>query len=293
MWTTSAGAAIEAIKEAENTRLLVQDVAENVLLAYEITIPIKDIEPVVLALGGKLKIVQVIDGVRKTYNDGFDIEYVRSVRTSEAEINWLIAVMIGDLFIHMGYNICPSIWNRYEDEEFFAPSDVAQIRQSQAFARAFLMPENEFRNIAVQNKYNVRYIATYFTVPEFAVRERLREIDTKAVDINDTHIIASESTSTVAGNAILFTAKKFVDSLTTSDSDDSAEELHWVVENLLSNNPDKSLLKNIRSGVQSHTYMVHTNRKSAFRCIRLNLQRLYDMDEASADKLLSLITENC
>lgn len=293
MWTTSARAAIEAIKEAENTRLLVQDVAENVLLAYEITIPIKDIEPVVLALGGKLKIAQVIDGVRKTYNDGFDIEYVRSVRTSEAEINWLVSVMIGDLFIHMGYNICPSIWNRYEDGEFFAPSDVAQIRQSQAFARAFLMPENEFRNIAVQNKYNVRYIATYFTVPEFAVRERLREIDTKAADINDTHISGPKSMSTVAGNAILFTAKRFVDSLTTSDSGDSTEELHWVVENLQSSNPDKSLLKNIRSGVQSHTYMVHTNRKSVYRRIKLNLQRLYDMDEASADKLLSLITENC
>lgn len=289
MWTTSAGAAIEAIKEAENTRLLVQDVAENVLLAYEITIPIKDIEPVVLALGGKLKIVQVIDGVRKTYNDGFDIEYVRSVRTSEAEINWLVAVMIGDLFIHMGYNICPSIWNRYEDWEFFAPSDVAQIRQSQAFARAFLMPENEFRNIAVQNKYNVRYIATYFTVPEFAVRERLREIDTKSVD----DYTVSEITNTINRSAVEFVAKRFLYNLITSASGDSTEELHWVVENLLSSNPDKSLLKNIRSGVQSHTYMVHTNRKSVYRRIKLNLQRLYDMDEASADKLLSLITESC
>lgn len=293
MWTTSAGAAIEAIIEAENTRLLVQDVAENVLSAYEITIPIKDIESVVLALGGKLKRVQDTDGVRKTYNDGFDIECARWNGKSEEQIHWDVAVMIGDLFIHMGYNICHSIWRTYKDDEFFIPNDVVKIRQSQAFARAFLMPENEFRNIAVQNKYNVRYIATYFTVPEFAVRERLREIDTKAVDINDTHIIASESTSIVARNAILFTAKKFVDSLTTSDSDDSAEELHWVVENLLNGTPDVLLLKEIRSKVQSHKCMVHTNRKSVYRRIKLNFQRLYDMDEVSADKLLSLITENC
>lgn len=293
MWTTSAGAAIETIKEAENTRLLVQDVAENVLSAYEITIPIKDIESVVLALGGKLKRVQDTDGVRKTDNDGFDIECAKWNGKSEEQIHWAVAVMIGDLFIHMGYNICPSIWRTYKDDEFFVSNDVVKIRQSQAFARAFLMPENEFRNIAVQNKYNVRYIATYFTVPAFAVRERLREIDTKAVDINDTHISGPKYMRTVAGNAILFTAKRFVDSLTTSDSDDSAEELHWVVENLLNGTPDMLLLKEIRSKVQSHTYMVHTNRKSVYRRIKLNLQRLYDMDEASADKLLSLITENC
>lgn len=158
-------------------RELINHLSETVIDAYDIEIPIVDIRPFIIQLGGKVtedsNLSNYADGfIRK---DGNSFEISISPYQSEGRRNFTLAHELGHLFLHMGYQI-PELWNEQPDTCFYRNGSSMEEYQANEFAAALLMPRKEyckvFEDNTIDETVNLTKVAQYFNVSVDAASTR-------------------------------------------------------------------------------------------------------------------------
>lgn len=161
-------------------RKQINEVAETVLRSLNLAPPV-DVREAVKLLGGEIKFLsQDSGGVAKIekHDKGFIIwiENPSSVRN-----RFSIAHELGHLFLHMGYLGTDDRWKNmstYQDAVRYRYGYSEEEYEANEFAGAFLMPEEDFRDIIEKNRIRNRVkldpIAQHFDVSIEAVKIRGR-----------------------------------------------------------------------------------------------------------------------
>lgn len=159
------------------TRTMINSLAQDILDSFCIKTPIKNIDAIVVLLGGS---VQVED----SFTDGEVVKEGNSFRISvspfqdEKRRRFTIAHELGHLFLHMGYLVSEELWERQGDIAYHRMGNSNSEKEYQAneFAAAFLMPKKEY--LEKMNEYsrgnvvNTSQIAEYFNVSVDAASNR-------------------------------------------------------------------------------------------------------------------------
>ena len=144
-----------------STRIFIDNLAEAVIDAYGITIPIDNIEAVVKKIGGE--IVEKAD---------LDDLYDGTIRKA-----FTVAHELGHLFLHMGFGVDPDLWSQQNDTIYRRFGTSEQEYQANEFAAALLMPQKEYLSELLRNKTDdgkvcISEIADYFHVSNAAAGNR-------------------------------------------------------------------------------------------------------------------------
>ena len=151
-------------------RKKINDLANDVLLAYNISTPITDIDAVVKKMGGAIHENEALglfsDGRVKKEKDVFSISV--PVNQNNARRNFTIAHELGHLFLHMGYKIDDELWEQSDDKVFNRGGSSEIELQANEFAAAFLMPKAEYKKVMDDNTSGnivfIGQVAGYFHV---------------------------------------------------------------------------------------------------------------------------------
>ena len=129
-------------------RCLIDDLTQDIIREYDISIPIFDIDEIVKRMGGVVKesdlLSEYSDGCIKKVGDGFEI--VVSQLQPENRRNFTIAHELGHLFLHMGYKIDADRWNS-QQSTYYRKGGSVQEHEANEFAAALLMPRKEYKKI--------------------------------------------------------------------------------------------------------------------------------------------------
>lgn len=131
------------------TRTYINQVADVIRYAFDVTVPIENIEKLVRTLGGtvvvKTGLDQLYDGtIRKVDENSFEIAI--SPSQGDERKNFTIAHELGHLFLHMGYLISKETWDKQSvNQQFTRFGANEQEYQANEFAAALLMPQKEFK----------------------------------------------------------------------------------------------------------------------------------------------------
>ena len=97
-----------------STRRMINSLAEDVLSAYNISVPIGNIDEIVEKLGGTIqKEAFFSDGAVEKEGNGFKI--IVSPFQDEKRERFTIAHELGHLFLHMGYRTNNELWEKQEN----------------------------------------------------------------------------------------------------------------------------------------------------------------------------------
>lgn len=158
---------------------LINALAKEVIRVYDIQIPISDIDKVVKSMGGVIVPDFSIDGfsdgkIRKTGADTFEIR-VSPYQTNERR-NFTIAHELGHLFLHMGFQANEEKWRQQDRVAYYRNGNSELEYQSNEFAAALLMPQEEYKRIMDENMegdmVDTSEIAKYFHVSVDAAANR-------------------------------------------------------------------------------------------------------------------------
>ena len=139
-------------------REFINRLAEQVISAYKIEIPIKDIKSVVKKMGGQItykdNFYDLVDGsIKKTGKMSFEIAL--SILQSEERRNFTIAHELGHLFLHMGFRTNKELWEK-QDKIVYQRKERKEYQEYQAneFAAALLMPREKYKEVFDKNTKN-------------------------------------------------------------------------------------------------------------------------------------------
>ena len=149
----------------------INELAQDVIKAYEITIPIDNITSVVEKIGGKVvssnSLDVFCDGSIKKENDSFSI-IIPEYTSNKERYHFTVAHELGHLFLHMGYQIDKDLWNSSDGAIFNRYGNSEEEFEANEFAAAFLMPKDEYIKVAEKNlngdSVDIRKVADYFKV---------------------------------------------------------------------------------------------------------------------------------
>lgn len=167
---------------SQNVKLMINELANDVIRMFQIEVPIKDIDHAVELLGGRVEenreeYCQYGDTLLK-HRDSFLIRISPYYQTERR--NLVVAYELGHLFLHMGYKTNASLWAKQKEGKFVESMEAEQFRRANFFAYAFLMPEREYREILEKNtdgdKIDTKSVAEYFGVPRAAASQRGRQL---------------------------------------------------------------------------------------------------------------------
>lgn len=170
----------------KRVRKAIEDITNLIIECYDIGIPINDIDSIIKDMGGQ--IIYSEHGSTRIYkkevNNSFIIEVPKNMER-EYQV-YKIAVMLGHLFLHMGYIIDNDTWNKQQDRISFNTSvecGIHEVYQAEAFAVDLLMPRIEFTDklydMAEKNKeykISIKELGKYFNVPEHIVYRRAHNL---------------------------------------------------------------------------------------------------------------------
>ena len=150
-----------------STRRMINSLAEDVLSAYNISVPIGNIDEIVEKLGGTIqKEAFFSDGAVEKEGNGFKI--IVSPFQDEKRERFTIAHELGHLFLHMGYRTNNELWEKQENNIYHRIGNSEKEYQANEFAAAFLMPATEYlavlNKVAEGNMVDTSKIAEYFNV---------------------------------------------------------------------------------------------------------------------------------
>ena len=167
---------------SQDVKLMINELANDVIKMFQIESPIRDIDHAVELLGGRVEenrddFCQYGDSLLK-HGDSFVIRISPYYQTERR--NLVVAYELGHLFLHMGYKTNASLWAKQKEGKFMESMEAEQFRRANFFSYAFLMPEREYREVLEQNtdgeKIDTKSIAKYFCVPRAAVAQRGRQL---------------------------------------------------------------------------------------------------------------------
>jgi len=146
-------------------------------------------EEAVRKLGGEIQETiedEYIDAeIKKNGDDKFIIQLNKD--KPENRKAFTLAHELGHLFLHMGFIIDEETWNSisdYQDSAFYRMSGnngmpgryKQEEHEANVFAANFLMPEEEFIDVAYKhlddNRCDIKSVANYFNVSEIAAINR-------------------------------------------------------------------------------------------------------------------------
>lgn len=158
-----------------STRRMINSLAEDVLSAYNISVPIENIDEIVEKLGGTIqKEAFFSDGAVEKEGNGFKI--IVSPFQDEKRERFTIAHELGHLFLHMGYRTNNELWEKQENNIYHRIGNSEKEYQANEFAAAFLMPATEYlsvlNKVAEGNMVDTSKIAEYFNVSIEAAANR-------------------------------------------------------------------------------------------------------------------------
>lgn len=160
-------------------KALINKMADAVRNLYDIKGPIANIDNVVRIMGGNVIEDPSIDGfsdgrIKKTGEESFEI--MVSPFQSEERRNFTIAHELGHLFLHMGYKNNRERWNAQNNIAYYRNGNTELEYQSNEFAAAFLMPEEDYKLVMDQytegNMVDTSAVARYFHVSIDAAANR-------------------------------------------------------------------------------------------------------------------------
>nr|UVY01562.1 MAG: IrrE N-terminal-like domain [Bacteriophage sp.] len=156
-------------------KFLINSLAEDVLSAYNISVPIGNIDEIVEKLGGTIqKEAFFSDGAVEKEGNGFKI--IVSPFQDEKRERFTIAHELGHLFLHMGYRTNNELWEKQENNIYHRIGNSEKEYQANEFAAAFLMPATEYlavlNKVAEGNMVDTSKIAEYFNVSIEAAANR-------------------------------------------------------------------------------------------------------------------------
>ena len=152
----------------------IEDLVENILNEYDVTIPIINIEELVEKLGGKVvydnlnfdySCIEKIDDksflIKINTNDYFFTKHYGD----ENYIKRIIADELGNLFIYMGYQLDNELWKSFSTKKEYHMG----YGRRQNFHYSLLMPKNIFTQIIKKyedenHMINTQDVADYFNV---------------------------------------------------------------------------------------------------------------------------------
>lgn len=166
----------------EETRKYIDTLAQRVIEACHLQIPILDINSVVATLGGTVEAKAndfFYDAVIQKRNiDSFAI--ITAPFLDEQRKKFVIAQQLGHLFLHMGFKTDPICWSTQIVNVNRNFHTAEQMYQANEFAFALLMPEEAYRKVADASTcgscVNTSQIASYFQVLTSTVICRGRSI---------------------------------------------------------------------------------------------------------------------
>ena len=158
-----------------STRRMINSLAEDVLSAYNISVPIGNIDEIVEKLGGTIqKEAFFSDGAVEKEGNGFKI--IVSPFQDEKRERFTIAHELGHLFLHMGYRTNNELWEKHENNIYHRIGNSEKEYQANEFAAAFLMPATEYLAVLIKvaegNMVDTSKIAEYFNVSIEAAANR-------------------------------------------------------------------------------------------------------------------------
>lgn len=153
-------------------RTKINELARDILTAYEINTPIDDIESVVRKIGGRIyessQLGFLTAGTVKKEKDSFSITIPASQANNSARRNFTVAHELGHLFLHMGYQIDEELWGKSDNVVFNRRGNSGRELEANEFAAAFLMPADEYIRVVDENskgnKVFIKKVAEYFNV---------------------------------------------------------------------------------------------------------------------------------
>lgn len=160
----------------------INSLADKIRLVLDMKKPPYDPNEAIKKLGGSVKYIDDVVNfdafLKKTDHDSFEIQLGSDSPSTRSRFT--LAHEIGHLFLHMGFLINKTKWDSiesFEDSVYFR-SNMYSLEEYEAneFAAAFLMPKNEFIEIAEEhlnkNTYDLEPIAVHFNVSTEAVANR-------------------------------------------------------------------------------------------------------------------------
>lgn len=164
----------------DESRILINSFAQDIINLYNIQVPIQNINEVVSVLGGRIEENTSIDGngnIRRE-NDGFVI-CISPLQNPQSK-RFIMAYELGHLFLHMGYQINKALWNKQKNLACYKSNDISLEYQANEFAMAFLMPQKEYKEMVdqhvVDNKVKINELADYFDVPTLVAFNRGKDL---------------------------------------------------------------------------------------------------------------------
>ncbi|CUU46929.1 ImmA/IrrE family metallo-endopeptidase [Clostridium beijerinckii] len=158
----------------QSLRGQINDLADKVREAFNITTPIYDIEEVVRIFGGNILMENNLENFADAKIEKSDNSFIITVSNNQSaeRKKFSIAHELGHLFLHMGYCIDKDMWESNENNRYFRNLSGEMEYQAHEFAAAFLMPKNEFVKVMQQNLklidneyiYDMDAVADYFKV---------------------------------------------------------------------------------------------------------------------------------
>ena len=168
----------------QETRDYIEQVAYSLRASCNVPTPIRDIETLIENMGGTLepantKTVIQMGKVKKEGNK-FAIRYMDKIEFQK-DINWVVAVTIGHLVLHLRWGTNPKHWHSLPDANFIMRPDDSQAEQAYLFAMELLLPkahlEEKFDEVTGDREElgfaDLDVISDYFVVPTLYVYKRL------------------------------------------------------------------------------------------------------------------------
>lgn len=159
--------------------IFIDNLAEKIINAYNIQIPIIDMKEVIKSIGGRImyknNYYELINGnIIKTHDRKFDI--LLPILNKNSNNNFTIAYNLGHIFLHMGYRTDFLLWNKIIIDKQYKFISSKQEKQSEYFALSLLMPKNIFLKIFCKysddNTVDMTEVANYFNVSISQSRRR-------------------------------------------------------------------------------------------------------------------------
>ncbi len=158
---------------------LINDMAGAVRNLYNIHGPIDNIDTIVQQMGGTIVEDSSMDGfsdgkIRKTGANSFEITV--SPFQSYERRNFTVAHELGHLFLHMGFKTNQKLWDSQNNVAYYRNGFSDLEYQSNEFAAALLMPEDEYKEIMDKftegDLVNTAEVANHFHVSIDAAANR-------------------------------------------------------------------------------------------------------------------------
>lgn len=155
----------------------IEDLAENILYKYDVTIPIVNIEELVEKLGGKVVYDNLnfdFSCIEKMDDNSFLIkintndDYFKKYYEKENYVKRIIADELGYLFLYMGYQTNNELWKSIQINKEYH-THLLELDNVSIFKDSLFMPRNDFARIIEKyktkdNNIDPQDVADYFNV---------------------------------------------------------------------------------------------------------------------------------